>query len=183
MPEDIAVMGTGNIEIACECSHVPISSIDLAEEEIARQAAMLLDQLMHGKKPPTEPIIIPPRGVVARKSTDFLAVTDPALKKAVDFVVANLETSASFEQIAAIAGVSRRTLYSLFRRDLRRTPAEFVDQLRFASAKQMLTMEKITLAEAARRCGFGSARTLSRLFKSREGATAQDWKAVHQSAS
>jgi len=41
VPEDIAVMGTGNIEISCECSHVPISSIDLAEEAIAVKAAEL----------------------------------------------------------------------------------------------------------------------------------------------
>ena len=57
-------MGTGNIEIACECSHVPISSVDLAEEEIALKAAQVLDRLMRGRTQPQRPIVIAPRGVV-----------------------------------------------------------------------------------------------------------------------
>jgi len=55
VPEDFAVMGTGNIEISCECSHVPISSIDLGEEEIAFKAATLLDRLMRGRNPRPAP--------------------------------------------------------------------------------------------------------------------------------
>ena len=182
VPEDVAVMGTGNIVIACECSHVPISSIDLAEDEIGRQAAMLLDQLMQGEKPPADPIVIPPRGIVIRKSTDFLALTHPILLKAVDFITGNLEISPSLEQVATAADVSRRTLYDLFKRHLHQTPAEYIDREGFARARKLLATEKMTVAEAARRCGFGSARTLSRQFLVREGVNAQAWKKLQQSS-
>jgi len=68
VPEDFAVMGTGNIEISCECSHVPISSIDLGEEEIAFKAATLLDRLMRGRKPPARPIVIARAGLSSARA-------------------------------------------------------------------------------------------------------------------
>lgn len=177
VPEDFAVMGTGNIEIACECSHVPISSVDLAEEEIALKAAQLLDRLMRGGKQPARPIVIAPRGVVIRSSTDFLAVASPPLRRAIDFIGANLRRPFSLEQVAESAGVSRRTLYNLFRRHLARSPAEFVLKTRLDRARQLMAASpKQTITELASQSGVGSPRTLSRLFLRYEGVNARTWK-------
>jgi len=177
VPEDFAVMGTGNIEIACECSHVPISSIDLAEEEIALKAAQLLDRLMRGRKKPPRPIVIAPRGVVIRSSTDFLAVANPFLRRAVDFIGANLRRPFSLEQVAESAGVSRRTLYNLFRRQLARSPAEFVLKARLDRARQLVAESpNQTIANLAAQSGLGSSRTLTRLLLRYEGVNARTWK-------
>ena len=177
VPEDFAVMGTGNIEIACECSHVPISSVDLAEEEIALKAAQLLDRLMRGRKQPARPIVIAPRGVVIRSSTDFLAVASPFLRRAVDFIGANLRRPFSLEQVAESAGVSRRTLYNLFQRQLARSPAEFVLKARLDRARQLAAASpNQTIANLAAQSGLGSPRTLTRLFLRYEGVNARTWK-------
>lgn len=177
VPEDIAVMGTGNIEISCECSHVPISSIDLAEDELALKAAGLLDQLMRGGKPPTKPIVIAPRGIVIRASTDFLAVADPQLRRAVGYISENLRRSFSLDQVAMSAGVSRRTLYNLFRRHFSRPPAEFVTHARLDRARRLLAASpKQLIANLAAQTGFGSPRTLTRLLLRHEGLTARAWK-------
>jgi LacI family transcriptional regulator len=176
VPEEIAVLGVGNIEIACECSHVPISSVDLDEEEIAYRAAALLDRLMDGKPAPVEPIIIPPRGLLVRKSTDNLVVTDPELNKAVDFILANFHRPLSLDQIGEEAGISRRTLYRLFERDLGRTPADFIVQTRLEHAKRLLRMPRANAAKIAEQCGFGTLRTLTNLFLKQEGVTACAWQ-------
>jgi LacI family transcriptional regulator len=177
VPEDFAVMGTGNIEIACECSHVPISSVDLAEEEIALKAAQLLDRLMRGRKQPVRTIVIEPRGVVIRSSTDFLAVASPYLRRAVDYIGVNLRRSFSLEQVAESAGVSRRTLYNLFRRQLARSPAEFVLKARLDRARHLMAESpNQTIANLAAQSGLGSSRTLSRLFLRYEGVNARTWK-------
>lgn len=177
VPEDFAVMGTGNLEIACECSHVPISSIDLGEEEIALKAAQLLDRLMRGRKGPTQPVVIAPRGVVIRSSTEFLAVASPYLRRAVDFIGANLRRPFSLEQVAESAGVSRRTLYNLFRRQLARSPAEFVLKARLDRARQLMAESpNETIANVASQSGLGSSRTLTRLFLRYEGVNARSWK-------
>jgi LacI family transcriptional regulator len=177
VPEDIAVMGTGNIEIACECSHVPISSIDLGEEEIARRAATLLDRLMHGRKPPARPIVIAPRGLVIRSSSDFMAVASPQLRHAVDFIGNNLRRSFSLEQVAEAVSVSRRTLYNLFHRHLSRSPAEFVVQARLERARQLMAASpEQTITNLAAQSGLGSPRTLTRLLLRHEGVNARTWK-------
>src|ERR1017187_5271721 len=177
VPEDFAVMGTGNIEIACECSHVPISSVDLAEEEIALKAAQLLDRLMRGRKQAPRSVVIAPRGVVIRSSTDFLAVASPFLRRAVDFIGANLRRPFSLEQVAESAGVSRRTLYNLFQRQLARSPAEFVLKARLYRARQLVAESpNQTIANLASQSGLGSSRTLTRLFLRYEGVNARAWK-------
>jgi LacI family transcriptional regulator len=178
VPEDFAVMGTGNIEIACECSHVPISSVDLAEEEIALKAAQLLDRLMRSRKQqPVRQTVIAPRGVVIRSSTDFLAVASPLLRRAVDFVGANLRRPFSLEQVAESVGVSRRTLYNLFQRHLSRSPAEFVLKARLDRARQLAAASpNQTISNLAAQSGLGSPRTLTRLFLRYEGVNARTWK-------
>lgn len=177
VPEDFAVMGTGNLEIACECSHVPISSVDLGEEEIAQNAAQLLDRVMKGRKMPTQPIVIAPRGIVTRSSTDFLAVASPLLRRAVDFIGANLRRPFSLEQVAESAGVSRRTLYNLFQRHLARAPADFVLKARLDRARQLVAESpNQTIANIASQSGLGSSRTLTRLFLRYEGINARAWK-------
>jgi LacI family transcriptional regulator len=177
VPEDIAVMGTGNIEISCECAHVPISSIDLAEEDIALKAAALLDRIMKGRRPPRRPILVNPRGLVVRASTDFLAVENAQLRRAVGFIAENLRHGFSFDQVAQSAGVSRRTLYNLFRRHLSRPPAEFVAQMRMDRARQLLASSpKQPISQIASQTGFGSARTLTRLLLRHEGMSARAWR-------
>lgn len=177
VPEDIAIMGTGNIEIACECSHVPISSVDLADEEIALAAAALLDKLMKGHKPPKRAIVIPPRGVVVRASTDFLAVVDPQLRRAVGFIAENLRRSFSVEQVAAAAGVSRRTLYNLFQRDFSRSPAQFIAHARLDRARKLLAAApKMPITQIAEQTGFGSTRTMTRTVLRHEGMNARGWR-------
>jgi LacI family transcriptional regulator len=185
VPEDFAIMGTGNIEIACECSHVPISSVDLGEEEIALKAAQLLDSLMRGCKQPAEPIVIAPRGIVIRASTDFMAVASPILRRAVDFIDVNLRRPFSLEQVAASAGISRRTLYNLFRQHLALSPAEFVLKARLNRARQLVAASpNQTIANLAAQSGLGSSRTLTRLFLRYEGVSTRAWKkAVLKAAS
>jgi len=183
VPEDIAIMGTGNLEIACECSHIPISSVDLSEVEIATRAATLLDRLMRGGKAPAEPVVIAPRGVVVRRSTDHLVLTDPVLGKVVNQIVGCLDRPLSLDQYAAAAGISRRTLYNLFRRELRRTPAEFIEQARLERARKLLSVPGQKIADTAASCGFGSSRTLTRTLLRHEGFTAREWKKREQGGS
>lgn len=169
IPEDIAILGVGNIEIACKCSHVPISSVDVSEEDVGRRAAMLLDKLMHGGKPPPHATVIAPCGVIVRQSTDSLILANPVSRAAVSFIKANLHRALSLEQVAEAAGISRRTLYRLFEHDLRLTPADFILQARLGKARRELSIPGKKIAAVAAQCGFGSASTLTRLFRKHSG--------------
>jgi transcriptional regulator GlxA family with amidase domain len=129
--------------------------------------------------------VIAPRGIVIRASTDFMAVASPILRRAVDFIDVNLRRPFSLEQVAASAGISRRTLYNLFRQHLALSPAEFILKARLNRARQLVAASpNQTIANLAAQSGLGSSRTLTRLFLRYEGVSTRAWKkAVLKAAS
>lgn len=69
VPEDVAVIGAGNLHYDAEL-RVPLSSIDQQTDQIGERAARLTISLMESKTPPrNKTIIIQPR-LVIRASTD-----------------------------------------------------------------------------------------------------------------
>lgn len=163
VPEEVAILGVGNIELACECSRVPISSIDLNMETIAYRAAKELQALMSGRRVPPR-TVIPVRGIVCRASTNALAVTDPALAKALAFFSANLHRNLGVEDAAEAAGISKRRFHQLFVEQLRTTPAKYLLGLRLAKAKELLEQTGLKVGAIALKTGFSNLRNIHRCF-------------------
>lgn len=176
VPEDIAVMGAGNIELACDCSPVPISSIDLNFNQIAYRAAELLNHLMDGGEAPSEPIVVPVQKVVTRASTDTIAVGHPAIERAVALIQSEFGRDLGVADIARAAGVSRRMLHYLFANELHRTPASFLRQVRLDHAKRMLEETDEKIATIAGESGFATSRNLHRTFVRETGVAPQHWR-------
>jgi LacI family transcriptional regulator len=169
VPGSVAVMGVGNLELACECSHVPISSVDFDFEEIGYQAARMLDRLMDGKIPPANPLVVPPTGIVARQSTEMLAPIHPRLLQAVSFIKDNYHRPIRIGNIAHAAMVSRRMLSQLFARELRISPAAYVLQIRVERAKSLLRHTNQKVSQIARACGLHPERNLRRSLQRATG--------------
>lgn len=163
VPEDLAVVGLGNLAPVCQCAPIPITSIDLRAGEVARAGADLLGRLMAGKKARSAPVLVAPGALIVRESSDTTIVRDPRLATAVAFIQAHVRHAPSLEQIAEASGISRRTLYHLFREDLGISPATYIRRQRSQLADRLLREQpELTRDEAARLAGFTSTRTLSR---------------------
>jgi LacI family transcriptional regulator len=178
IPEDIAVLGVGNLEIVCECSHVPISSVEFDFEQVGYRAAELLDRLMNGQPPPKEPIVMPPVGIVSRKSTDSLAVENDSLTRAFTFIRENFHRHIQINDIARAASVSRRTLSELFARELRQSPSDFLLEVRIDSAKQLLRNTDDKIDQIATACGL--LQNLRRSFRKKVGLSPHDYREMHR---
>lgn len=165
VPQEIAVMGCGNIELACECSHVPITSIDQQEAEAAWQTAALLDRLLKGGRAPKKPIVIPPKGVIRRQSTDTLVISDPRLQLVVTYLQEHLASMFSLIQVAEHAGISLRLLHKLFLKELHTTPSKFLLRLRLERACQRLTNTSDPISDIASLCGLSPMRNMNRCFQ------------------
>ena len=165
VPHEIAVMGCGNIELACECSHVPITSIDQQESEAAWQTASLLDRLLKGCRAPKKPIVIPPKGVIRRQSTDALVISDPRLQLVVTYLQGHLANMFSLIQISEHAGISLRLLHELFLKELHTTPAKFLLRLRLECACRLLRESDVLISSIATRCGLAPMRNMNRCFQ------------------
>src|SRR5689334_7417277 len=76
VPEAGAVVSADNEEPVCRTSYPPLSSVVINDHQRDYEAAAVLDRLMDGKPPLTDPTWIEPAGVVARQSTDIMAIDD-----------------------------------------------------------------------------------------------------------
>jgi LacI family transcriptional regulator len=76
VPDNIAVVGIGDDQPWCGLAPIPLSSVALASEKIGYQAAAILDRLMVGAAAASMPVVLPPVGLVARQSTDIIAVDE-----------------------------------------------------------------------------------------------------------
>ena len=95
VPENIAVLGVDNDDIICTMANPPLSSIQLNLENAGFQAAQLLDHMMSGKAMQSQTIIIEPRFVVARQSSDISAIQDEDVAEAVSFIRRNCKKNNS----------------------------------------------------------------------------------------
>src|ERR1039458_7598157 len=74
IPDQVAIVGAENNLMAPDAMETPLSSVDTNLETLGYRGAQLLDECMSGRPAPTEPIRIPPSGVIVRRSSDVLAV-------------------------------------------------------------------------------------------------------------
>jgi LacI family transcriptional regulator len=181
VPGELSVLGVGNLEIACECSPVTLSSIALDPEAHGYAAAGMLEELFL-KKPgdhapaelPTR--LLPPVGVVERASTRGVAVHDPALSRAVARLLENPEEEISADALARHAGIGRQKLYDLFAAEFRCTPGAFVEQARLRLACRLLADPERKLDTVAKESGFGSALRMHRAFLRRFSLSPGRWR-------
>jgi len=71
VPQDVAIIGVDNDEMACEVGGIPLSTVATDGEGIGYEAARLLGRLMAGQAIEQKLVLIPPLGVIARASTDL----------------------------------------------------------------------------------------------------------------
>ena len=180
VPEQVAVLAADNDELLCEACTPSLSGIALTSERIGFEAAKLLDRLMQGAAPPTEPCLIEPTGVLARQSTDTLAVDDPDLARAVAFIRTHATDPIQVGDVLREIPVSRRWLERRFREALGRGPAAEIRRVRLARAKRLLTDTDMPVPEVAQLAGFGSREYLASVFKSELGLSPRQYRTQTQ---
>jgi LacI family transcriptional regulator len=110
IPHEVALIGVDNNTIVCENCQPTMSSISRNPRRNGYEAAALLDQLMMGKSLEKFEIIVPPDGVIARRSTDTFAVDNPHVSTAAHYMQDNLGENLTIEQVLGQVPISRRLM-------------------------------------------------------------------------
>lgn len=171
VPDDIAVIGVDNDEPLCGVCNPALTSVWPDHESIGYEAAVLLQRMMDGDKQPPSRMILPPKFVVTRKSTDTLSVDDPVVFNSLRLIRKHACERIDVDTIADRVGVSRSVLQRRFRSVLGRTINEELVARRLKTAKDLLLNTKLSLAEIARRTGFQHQEYMGAVFKSHLGTT------------
>jgi len=163
VPEEVAILGVNNDEVCCLCAWPPISSIRLPARLIGFRAAELLGEMLAGKTPPTEPILLPPEGVEVRQSTDTTAVTDSRVAAAARYIRDHAcEAGFTLGAVAENSAVSESHLFKLFHDHLKKTPFTEIRRVQLDNAKRLLVQTDRSIDQIGRECGFGSGSYLGK---------------------
>ncbi|MFP4141624.1 MAG: substrate-binding domain-containing protein [Phycisphaerae bacterium] len=176
VPHDAAIIGVDNDPLTCELAAPPLSSVDINAECVGYRAAEMLDSLMGGQTPPKAPVLIMPVGVVTRRSTDVLAIDDPLVANALEYIHQRATDGIQVPGVAGDLDVSRRTLERRFRKALNCTPAEEIRRTRTAQAIRLLRETDLPIAEIATRCGFRYAQHLAPVIQDATGLTPTEFR-------
>jgi LacI family transcriptional regulator len=176
VPEEVAIVGAENYLLAPDAMHTPISSVDTNLETLGYRGAALLDDLMHGKPPPKEPIRVPAAGLVIRKSSDLLAVNHKGVARSLRFIWEHAHEPISVKDLVTVAAMSRRGLHKAFLEQLGRTPGQELQRVRIDRAKRLLAESSHKLEVLAEMCGYQSANSFCVAFKRATGMSPKQYR-------
>ena len=182
VPHDVAIIGGQNEESLCEHPRPSLSSVECGYERIGYEAARLLDRLMdqrdQGAYPAATPehILLPPIGLLVRESTDFYAIDDPLIAKALAFIADNSHRPINAADVARAVGVGMRTLQLHFDKTLSRPVSTEIQRVRLERAKRELTQSDRPIQDIARDTGFGRAMRMYNAFRRELGTTPRNYR-------
>lgn len=177
VPQEVSVIGQDNDALTCEFTDPPLSSVDGGLEEEGYQMARALQELMEGKPPRQDPLLVRSCRVVARASTAVLAHRHPALRAATGLIEAQFrKPGLASAAVARAAGVSTRRLHDLFLAHAGESVKDAIGRRRLEAAQELLATSDAKLAAVARRAGFSSALRMHRAFTRACGAAPGAWR-------
>lgn len=176
VPEKVAILGVDNNPAICESVRVRLSSVNHDLEGLGYAGAGLLDRLMRGEKAPKQAILIPPRGITERRSTDALAIGNDGVRKALEFLRTNYPRLIGPAEAADHAGVPRSHLESEFRRLFHHSMRAELARIRLQRAKEYLLETELPVADVAARTGFNTAQYFNNVFRRATGLTPLNYR-------
>lgn len=179
VPHEVAVMGGEHDHLSCTISKPQLTSIDHSPHRVGRAAAELLARMMEGEVVPREPILFPASRVIARQSTDTIAVEDDLLAASIRYIKNHCNERFNVSDILREIPISRRALEKGFRKVLGRSPAEEIRRTRIEYAVQLLCDTAWPMPRVASACGFERPELLTRAFRRELNTTPSAFRKQH----
>ncbi len=176
LPDEVAVLGVHDDPVMCELGRPPLSSVRTSSQQIGLEGMALLERMIAGEPAPTGPILLPPRGIATRTSTDVFAVEDPGVLEALEVIQKRAGEVTDVGDILRVVPVSRRALERKFKALLGRTIAEEIRRVHLERAKWMLIETDAGISEIAERCGFSHGNRMANVFRETLGMSPTDYR-------
>jgi LacI family transcriptional regulator len=181
VPDEAALIGVDNDSLVCELCSPPISSVAYATEHAGYEAAELLDRLMTGRKRTRQDIPVHASHVVARQSTDLLAIRDEEVVTALRFMRDNVGRIIQVRDVVEATGLSHRTLHTRFRRAVGRSLVQEMNRQRAHHIARLLATTNEPVKRIAQNFGYLNVAHLSRFFHHEMGMSPRAYRMMQQS--
>lgn len=178
VPEEVAVVGAENDKMLCETAWPPLSSVQLRGQAAGFAAARVLQEWMQGIRVPqaNERHLLSPGDIVVRQSSDIVAVDDPRIARALQYIRQHATEDPSVDRVARESAMSRSALERRMKALTGRSPGEEIDRIRFAEVSRLLVETNLTLDTIAERAGFRHPQYMAEAFRKREGMTPGEFR-------
>ena len=181
VPEEVAVVGVDNDALFCNLSWPQLSSVDQNVVKIGFEAARLLSSMFDGKgtRADRELILIPPKELVTRASSDILAFDDPNIAAALQFIRDNADRPITVEEVTRQTSLSRREIERRFRLQLGTSPYKRIQSARIRRVRRLLVHTDDTLESISEALGFSESANMANLFKRLTGMSPGEYRKFH----
>jgi LacI family transcriptional regulator len=169
VPEDVALLGVDNDDLLCELARPSLSSISVPAGQIGFEAAATLHRLLSGRRA-AKSALFPPVRVVARQSSDLLALDDPDVAAALQ-LIRRSERPLQVLDVLKTVPVSRRALERRFAAHVGRGIGEEIRRVRLERAKELLARTMLPMTAVADRAGYSAVTRLCVAFRQATGQT------------
>jgi LacI family transcriptional regulator len=172
VPDDIAIIGADDDEMICDFCYPALSSIAFNTQQVGFEAAELLEKMIRSDvQQDQRKVILKPTRVHPRQSTNIMAVEDPAIARALKFILNNCDQSLSVDTVAGEAAVSRRMLERKFKRSLGISVYKQIVIARTEKVIQLLIETELSVSQIADRLSFTNHQQIARYFQQHKGIT------------
>lgn len=177
VPHDIAILGVDNDSIYGAFSYPRLSSIDPSTEEIGFRAAQEMAELSETatSRRKRRTILIQPKGVVTRESTECYPLNPQWMSDALVFIKRNATKGISAADVFTHLNRSHTQVQDAFRSVLKSSVQKEIIAVRMDEAKRLLTENRQPISNIARLCGFASLHYFSQAFATYMGLPPSDF--------
>lgn len=176
VPGELAVVGNFNDEPFCLLAEPTLTSIEYGFDRLGYRAARLLEDLMNGEPAPVLPIILPPRELIPRDSTDVFASDDEMVAKALRYISDNCHKPINVTDVVQKLRVCGRTLARRFKKARRCRPIDELTRMRITRAKRLLQESDASIRDVAVQCGFATGSQFILAFRRVEKMTPGEYR-------
>lgn len=166
----------GNIYTAAGITSGMDLALALVEEDLGQSFALHIARwlVLYLKRP----------GNQSQFSTylDCKSIANPTMRKVCEWILEHLKDELTVETLAEHVAMSPRNFARVFARELRVTPAKFINKLRVENASQHLIETQLSIDEIAYHCGLKTGENLRRQFLSLLETTPAQYRKSFQSS-
>jgi LacI family transcriptional regulator, galactose operon repressor len=176
VPDELAVIGVDDDELACELSDVPLSSVAQPLTAIGQEAARLLQQTLENPEKAPAHVELPPLRVVTRASSDMVAIENQDVAQTLRLIRDHAAEPISVDWLIERLPVARRSLERRFRQVVGRSLLEQIRHVRLQKAQQFLAETDLSLKQVAQQSGFGDPHWLATSFRQHLRTTPSEYR-------
>ena len=176
IPFDVAIIGVDNDEILCNMSEPAMSTINVDIERGGYDTAEMVDRMVADPSYKGEDITLQSLKVIPRVSSSLFATNDPAVLKALRFILANVDKRISVSDVLNQVPMSRRLLEQRFKSMTGVTIYNYIMIHRIERFAQLLLSSNDSVSDIAARLDEFDTKSISRRFKALKGCTPVEYR-------